>query len=186
MLEPRIQVDQPCVYSSVFYSDLCTSSKKKWIKTRMKTPVGLNSKGNKSLSNVCLVYDHVFFGVTIIVTCVLIVDVCHIISMWIRSRMTSIKIWKLFWVIKICIPRWVWQKKIWETSFWTCVSFSKTIVTIIYWNASRVVICSFLQGYQSKWVHRWLMIWSHWHCERWAGVGCGIPKKVCNVTKKMS
>jgi len=98
--------------------------------------------------------------------------------------MTSMKVWKLSLVIRISPPHWVWWGKMWEISLWTCVSLFKTIVTIISWNASWVVIQSFLQGYQSKWVLRLSMVWPHWHCKRWSAIGCGKPRKVCSVARK--
>jgi hypothetical protein len=150
----------------------------------MKTPIGLNSKGNKSSLNVCSTYDHVFSWITIIVTCVVIVNVCHILFVWIGSTTTSMKVWKLSLVIRVSTPHWVWRRKMRETSLWTCVSLSKIIVMIISRNASWVVICSFLQGHQSKWVPRSLMIWPHWHYERWVAIVCGKPRRICNAARK--
>ncbi len=28
------------------------------------------------------------------------------------------------------------------------------------------------------------MVWTHWHCEIWATVGCGKPRWVCSVVRK--
>jgi hypothetical protein len=53
----------------------------------------------------------------------------------IRSTMVmSIKIRKLFLMVRISIRRWVWWRKRWETSFSTYVPLSKTIVVIIFKN----------------------------------------------------
>ncbi len=43
---------------------------------------------------------------------------------------------------------------------------------------------SFLQGHRSKWVFRSSIVWPHLHRERWAIIGCGKPRQVCNVVKK--
>jgi hypothetical protein len=87
------------------------------------------ARGIKSLPSVHSTYDRVFSWTTIIATCVVVVNVCYTISMWIESTMTtSIKVWKSSLVIRISIRRWVWWKKRWEISLWTCAPLSKTIM----------------------------------------------------------
>jgi len=97
---------------------------------------------------------------------------------------TSIKVRKSCLVIKISIHRWVWQGKRWETSFETCAPLSKIIVAIISQNVLCIVVHSFTQGHQSKWVPRLSMVWPHWHNEIWTTVGCGKLKPVPSAQKK--
>jgi len=49
-------------------SDMCTNGKK-WIKTRMKTPISVNSKRNEIIAYVWLAYDHVFFWAVVVMCC---------------------------------------------------------------------------------------------------------------------
>jgi hypothetical protein len=96
----------------------------------------------------------------------------------------SIKVQKLFWVIKMSTCCQMWRGKRWETSLWTCASLSKAIVAIVSQNVSWVIVCSLPQGQQNKWVPRSSMVWPHWHHERWTIVGCGKPRWVQNVVRK--
>jgi hypothetical protein len=154
---------------------MCTSSKK-WIKIGMKTPIHLNNKGNNVI--ICSSLGKW--------PCLLPSSSIHYtISLWVESTMIiSIKVQKLFLVIKISIYRWVWWRKRWETSFLACVPFSKAIAMTISQSVSWVVICSFPQGHLSKWVHRSSMVWPHWHFERLATMGCGKSKWVHDVVRK--
>jgi hypothetical protein len=126
-------------------SGMCTSSQN-WIKTKIKTPICLNSKGNEALPNVRLMYDHVFSWTTIIVPNVVIIVVHCTISMQIRlTMMSSIKVWKSFLIIiRLSICHWVWWGKRWDTCLWTCAPLFKIIVTIVSWNVLWVVVRSLL------------------------------------------
>jgi hypothetical protein len=76
-------------------------------------------------------------------------------------------------------------KERWETSFWTCVPLSKRINLIVSQSVLWVIICSFLQGHQNKWLFRSSMVLlPHWHHEGWATIGCGKLREVHNVVRK--
>jgi hypothetical protein len=90
------------------------------------------TRGMKSSFGVHSMYDHVFSRIVVIVAYVVIVNVHYTIFMQIKSIiMTSIEVWKSFFMIRISICCWVQQRKMWETSLWICSLLSKTIVTII-------------------------------------------------------
>jgi hypothetical protein len=96
----------------------------------------------------------------------------------------SIKIRKPSLVIKISIFRQVWQRKRWETSLRTCVPLSKTIVATISRSVLWATVCLFLHGHRNKWVFRSLMVWPHWHHERWVTVKQGKLRWVHSALKK--
>jgi undecaprenyl pyrophosphate phosphatase UppP len=101
------------------------------------------TRGMKSSRGTHLAYDHVFSWVTIIVACVIIVDVHCTISVQIKSTMiTFVKVQKPSLVIKISTHCWVWRRKRWKTSFLTHVPFSKAINVAISQSVSWVVVCS--------------------------------------------
>jgi hypothetical protein len=134
-----------------------------------------------------LMYDCIFYQTTIIVTCVVVVDFHCTIFVRIESAMTtttSIKVWKPYLVIRISIHHQMWWGKRWETLFWTCAPLSKSIIMIISQSVLWVVVRSFPQGYQNKWVFKLSMVWSHWHYERWATIECGKLRHVCSVVRK--
>jgi hypothetical protein len=116
---------------------------------------------------------------------VLSLSICCTITMQVGSTMTtSIKVQKPYLVIRISIHHQVWQRKRWETSLSKCVPLFKTIVVVVSWNVSWAIVRSFPQGHWSKWVPKLSMVWPHWHHERWATIGCGKPRQVCNVIRK--
>jgi hypothetical protein len=124
---------------------VCAQAVKNESKQECKHPYVSIAKGMKSLFGACLIYDHVFSWATIITTCVVIVDTRWTISMQVGSAMmTSIKVQKPSLVIRISNCHWMWWGKRWETPFWTCAPFSKTIVMIISQSVLWVVVCSFL------------------------------------------
>ncbi len=85
------------------------------------------ARGMISSSNAQSMQYRVFSWATIIVACVVTINVHYTISVWVESTlMMSIK------VRKISTCRQVWQRKRWETSLLTCASFSKAIVVIIF------------------------------------------------------
>jgi hypothetical protein len=120
------------------------------------------ARGLKSSLNTHSTYDCVFSWVAIIVVCIIVVNVHYTIVVWIKlTMMTSIKVYKPFLVIRIFIHCRIWKRKRWETSFWTCVPFSKTLVPTISQNVLWVILCSFLHGHWNKWVPKSSMVWPH-------------------------
>jgi hypothetical protein len=75
-------------------------------------------------------------------------------------------------------------RKRWETFFYMWIPFSNVIAIMISWSVSWVVMHSFSHGQHNKWIPKSLMVWPHWHHERCATVGCGIPRQIHNVVKK--
>jgi hypothetical protein len=108
-------------------------------------------KGMKSFPNAHFVYDRVFSWMTIVIACIVMDNAhCTIFKQVESIMITSIKVQKLFLVIKIlthCQMRW---GRRWETSFCTCVPIFKTIVVTISQRISWVEVCSFLHGHSLK------------------------------------
>jgi hypothetical protein len=124
-------------------NSLCTSDQE-WVEMKMKTPIHFNSKGNEIITWCSFGIGQVFSWATIIITCVIVVDVHYTIFVQIGLAMImSIKVWKPFIVIRISTPHRMWWRKRCKTSFWTCVSLSKVIVVIVFWSVSWVVVHSF-------------------------------------------
>ncbi len=141
---------------------VCAQMVKNESKWKWKHPYISITKRMKSLPSARLAYDYVFSWTNIIVTCVVVINVRYTIFVQVGLAMTmSIKLLKPFLMIKISIRHQVWQGKRWETSFWTCVPFFKTIVVIVSRNVSWVIIRSFPQGHRSKWILISLMVWPH-------------------------
>jgi hypothetical protein len=78
----------------------------------------------------------------------------------------------------------MWWGKRWETSFWTCVPFSKAIAATTSWSVLCIVVHCLPQGHRNKWVRRLSMVWSHWHHERWTLEGCGKLRWVRSDVRK--
>jgi hypothetical protein len=109
-------------------SGLCTSGKK-WIKTSMKTPIHFNNNGMKSSLSAYSTYDRVISWATIIVTCIVIINVYCTIYVQIESTMTTfIKVWKPYLIIRISIRHWVWWKMCSTLQINNCNSIPKCIV----------------------------------------------------------
>jgi hypothetical protein len=150
----------------------------------MKTPICFNSNGNDVIIWCSLNVWSCIFWVTIIATCVVVINVRYTIYVRFESTMImSIKVQKLFLVIRISIHHCVMKENVGDLLL-TCVPFSKVVVMRISWSVSWVVVHSFPQRNWSKWVRRSSMVWPHSHCERWATVGCGKPKWVHDVVRK--
>jgi hypothetical protein len=141
----------------VYAQVIKNKSKQKWWQ-----PYVLIAKGMKSLHGIRSMCDHVFCQTTIIVAYVVIVNVCYTIFKRIESIiMMSIKVQKSFFMIRIFTCCWVCQEKMWENSLWTCAPFSKTIIKIVAQRVLWVVVHSFPQGHQNKWVPKSLVVWPH-------------------------
>jgi hypothetical protein len=78
----------------------------------------------------------------------------------------------------------MWWGKSWETFFYIGVPLSKTIVTMVSWKISWVVVCSFLNGHWNKCIFKSSMVCPHLQCERCAIVECGKLGWVCDTIKK--
>jgi len=140
---------------------LCTSDQE-WVEMKMKTPTRFNSKRNEVIAWCSFNVGWVFSWATIVTTCVVIVDVCCTIFVWVELTMiVSVKVWKPFIVIRISIRHWMWQGKMCKTSLWTYALLSKVIVIIVFRSVSCFVVHSFPQGHQNKWVPRLSMVWPH-------------------------
>jgi hypothetical protein len=160
---------------------LCTSNQK-WMKTKMRTLIFFNSKESEIIAWCSLVVWSCFLLKThhhCMCYC------CRCLLHYIySSRVNNGNILKSFLVIRIFTCCYVWQGKKWENSFWTCASLFKTIAWIVSWNTLWTIVYSFLQGHQSKWVPRLLMLWWHWQCEKWATIKCDKLRRIHNVIKK--
>jgi hypothetical protein len=95
----------------------------------------------KSSFGICSMYGHVFSWATIIVACVIIINVIYTIYVQIElAMMTSIKVQKSFLIIRISTRCQMWWGKRWETSLWTCDSLSKIIVVTISQNVWWAIV----------------------------------------------
>jgi hypothetical protein len=140
---------------------LCASGQK-IIKMRMKTPICFNGKGNEIIAW-CLLNVWPCFFLSSHHCCMCYRHQCllhHICASQVNNNNVHQGAEAIF-NYKDSIHRWMCQGKSWETSVWTCAPLSKTIVAIIFWNVSWVIVCSFLQGHWSKWVFRLSVVWPH-------------------------
>jgi len=119
---------------------------------------------------------------TIAIACVIVDDACYTIFK--PTTTTPIKVQKPYLEIRILIHHQVWSGKRWETFFYIGVSFFKTIVTMVFWKISWVVVCSFLNGHWSKWILKSSMVFPYLQCGRCATVECGKLGWVCDTIQK--
>jgi len=157
-------------------SGLCTNDHE-WIKTKIKTPICLNSKGNEVITwcsfdvGLCLFSSNHRRCMCCCSRCLL----HHIYASWVSKDNVCQSMQVVFGNKNIHLSSSVTREKV-GASFWTRVLLSKAIVTIIFWSVWWVDVRSFPQGHWNKWVLRSSMVWPHWHCERCVIVGCGKPR----------
>jgi len=60
------------------------------------------------------------------------------------------------------------------------------IATRISWNVSWATMHSFPHKQRNKWIFKSSMVSSHWHCEKYKNIGCGIPKQIWNALRKLA
>jgi hypothetical protein len=103
------------VYEQVIKNE----SKQEW-----RHPYISIAKGLKSSPNVCSMYDHDFSWTTIIIACVIIIDVRCTIFGWVKlTMMTSNKVQKSFLVTRISIHCQMWGGKRWDLPLNMCSTF---------------------------------------------------------------
>jgi hypothetical protein len=125
------------------------------------------------------------FWVAIVATCVVIIEAHYTKFGLIKLTMKmSAKVQKLFLVMTISICFCVWWRKRWKTSLYMWVSFFNAIDAMKSRSISWVVVHSLLHGQCSKWIPKSLMVWSHWHLEICAIIGCGISRWIHSAIKK--
>ncbi len=128
---------------------------------------------------------HIAHGLQSIVACIIIIEACYTKFVWVKSAMTtSTKVRKLFLVMKISIRLHVWQGNRWDTSIYTWAPLCNAIATLLFQSISWAAMCSLLHRQCSKWIPKSSMVWSHWHHEICATVGCDISRRIRNAIRK--
>jgi len=141
---------------------LCTRSQKNESKWEWQHLYVLMTKGMKSLPSARSMYDRVFSWVSIVTTCVVVINVHCTIFVWVESiMMMSINVRKSFLVIRISIHHWVWQGKRWEASLRIRAPLSKVIVTTISQNVSWALYIHSHKGTKAKGIPELSMVWPH-------------------------
>jgi hypothetical protein len=112
--------------------------------------------------------NRVFSWIAIVVAYDVMDNAHYTISEWIGLIMIMFtKVQKLSFVIKILIWSWMWWGKRWETSFYTCVPFSKAIVAMI----SQWIWCDAmhlpLHEHWNKWTSKSPMVCLHFTLTTW-------------------
>jgi hypothetical protein len=74
--------------------------------------------------------------------------------------------------------------KRWETFFYMWVPFSNAIAITIFRSVSWATMHSLSHIQHNEWIPKSSMVWPHWHHERRATIGRGIPRHICNVVRK--
>ncbi len=143
-------------------SVLCKSDKK-WIKTKMKTPIHFNNKGNEIIAwcplNIwlCLLLSSHHCCVCCCRWC----SLHHICASWINNDNVHQHPEIIFGDKDIHSSLGVAREKVRDLPLNMCAPLSTTIITIISLNVLCIVARSFLQRYQSKWVPKLSMVWPH-------------------------
>jgi hypothetical protein len=165
-------------------SGMCTNGTK-WIKTRMKTPICVNSKGNEIITWClisiwsCFLLNNYHHYMCYYHRCLL----HHICVNWVNNDNVHQVLEVVYGDKDIHSSSGVAKEKVKNPFLNMCCTFQNNN----YDNILKCVVGCYtfiFARHWNKWVLMSSMVWPHWHHEKWAIVGYDKPRWVHNVIRK--